>query len=63
MKAFMTINEAARVTGLSQYYLRRGVRDGTVPYIRSGTKYLINLPRLLEQIDAPEAWVGEVEKD
>lgn len=49
---FMTISQAARVTGLSQYYLRNGCKDGSVPHIRSGEKYLINLPRLLEKLDA-----------
>ncbi|MCD7770408.1 MAG: excisionase family DNA-binding protein [Oscillospiraceae bacterium] len=52
MKAFLSIQETARITGLSQYYLRQGVRNGTVPHIRSGTKYLINLRRLLKTLDA-----------
>ncbi len=52
MVPFVSISSAARITGLSQYYLRQGVRNGTVPHIRSGTKYLINLPRLLKTLDA-----------
>ena len=36
IKPFMKIKEACAVTGLSQIYLRRGVRDGTIPHIVSG---------------------------
>lgn len=49
---FMKIKDAARVTGLSMYYLRNGCKDGTVPHVKSGTVYLVNVPRLLEKLDA-----------
>ena len=49
---FMKIKDAARVTGLSMYYLRNGCKDGSVPHVKSGTVYLINMPRLLEKLDA-----------
>lgn len=62
MIPFATISDAARITGLSQYYLRQGVRNGTVPHIRSGTKYLINLPRLLETLDALPAKEEETDE-
>lgn len=51
---FMKIKDAARVTGLSMYYLRNGCRDGSVPHVKSGTVYLVNMPRLLEKLDALE---------
>lgn len=51
---FMKIKEASQVTGLSMYYLRNGCKDGTVPCIKSGTVYFINVPRLLEKLDATE---------
>ena len=53
----MKIKEASQVTGLSMYYLRNGCKDGTVPYIKSGTVYFINVPRLLEKLDAAESEV------
>lgn len=31
----MKIDEACQVTGLSRFYLRRGVRDGSIPHIKS----------------------------
>lgn len=47
---FQKIPEACRTTGLSMYYLRRGCRDGSVPHIKSGTVYLINVPALLKKL-------------
>lgn len=49
---FMKIKDASRATGLSQYFLRRGCRAGTIPHIKSGTVYLINMPALLRLLDA-----------
>lgn len=48
---FQTITEAARTTGLSQYSLRRGTKDGSVPHVKSGNRTLINIPLLLEYMD------------
>lgn len=48
---FQTIESAARSTGLSQYFLRRSVRDGSCPHIKSGSTYLINVPLLIEQLN------------
>lgn len=47
---FQKIVQAARTTGLSQFYLRSGCKDGTVPHIKSGTTYFINIPALLEKL-------------
>lgn len=51
-RTFLKLTDAAEVTGLSTYYLRRGCRDGSVPHIRSGNKYLVNVKALLEIEDA-----------
>lgn len=48
---FQTIPEAAQTTGLSQYFLRHGAKNGTVPHTRSGNRILINVPLLLERMD------------
>ena len=47
---FLNIERACEVTGLSQYYLRNGCKDGSVPHVRSGRVYLINVPALLRQL-------------
>lgn len=48
---FQTIADATRTTGLSQYYIRHGCREGTIPHIKSGNKFLVNIPLLLERMD------------
>ena len=47
---FMKIEAASRATGLSQYFLRRGCKDGSVPCIKSGTTYFVNVPALLKKL-------------
>ena len=49
---FLKIKDACRVTGLLQYYLRTGCKNGTIPHIKSGTVYFINMPALLHQLKA-----------
>lgn len=51
LKNFQSISEAAKLTGLSSFFIRRGCRDGTIPHIKSGTKFLVNVPLLIEQMD------------
>lgn len=53
MKPFQSINEAVRSTGLSSFYLRRGCKDGTIPHVMSGTKYIINVAALLKMLGVP----------
>ena len=50
-KPFMTLQETCRFTGLSVYSLRQGVKNGTIPHIVSGGKYLINVPLLLDRLN------------
>lgn len=49
-KPFLKIPDAAKVTGLSIYFLRHGVIDGSVPHVRSGKTYYINIPALLKKL-------------
>lgn len=49
---FLKIKDAANATGLSQYYLRRGCQDGTVPHIKSGATYFINMGAMLAKLNA-----------
>lgn len=51
---FQKITEACKTTGLSQYFLRQGCKNGTVPHIRSGGVYYINVPALVEQLGQNE---------
>lgn len=51
-KQFLKIREAATATGLSQYFLRNGCKDGSVPHIKSGKVYLVNVPALVRKLDS-----------
>lgn len=62
MKPFQSISETVRSTGLSSFYLRRGCKDGTVPHIMSGAKYIINVPALLKQLGVPEERIATNEQ-
>ncbi len=51
---FQKIGDACRTTGLSQYFLRKGCKNGTVPHVKSGSTYYINVPELLRQLNLDE---------
>lgn len=50
-KPFATIREACNITGLSQHYLRDGVKAGIIPHIKSGNTYMINVSLMMQQLD------------
>ena len=52
---FQTIDATSRITGLSRDFIRRGVKEGRVPYIRGGSgnsAYMVNVPLFLRQLEA-----------
>ena len=50
MTPFLRIPDACKATGLSQFALRRGCKDGTVPHIKAGTVYLVDVEALLKKL-------------
>ena len=52
MAVYMSIPETAKYTGLAVCYLRKGIKDGTIPVIMAGKKYLVNVPLMLEKLNA-----------
>ena len=48
---YQTLSGACRLTGLSINYLREGCKRGTVPHIRCGSEYRVNVPLLLRQLE------------
>lgn len=52
---YQTLSGACRLTGLSVHYLREGCKRGTVPHIRCGSEYRVNVPLLLRQLEAQSA--------
>lgn len=51
---YQKIREACATTGLSQYYLRNGCKDGSIPHVKSGGVYYINVPALLKKLEAAQ---------
>ena len=48
----MSVQDAARTVGLSEYYLRQELAKGNIPHIMCGRCIKINVPALLRQMDA-----------
>lgn len=49
---FQPINTTAEISGVSPWYLRQLLKNGKLPHIRAGNKVLVNVPRLLAELDA-----------
>lgn len=43
---FMSIKDAVKVTGLSEYYIRKNLKAGKIPHIRSDGKIFVNMVQL-----------------
>ena len=54
MIPFQKIAGACKTTGLSRYFLRQGCKNGTIPHIKSGGVYYINVQALVEQLGKKE---------
>lgn len=54
MPTMVTMNKAAEMTGIPYSALRRWIKSGEFTYyVMVGTKYLINLERLVEFLNTP----------
>lgn len=63
MPTMVTLNKAAEMTGVTYSALRRWIKSGTFTYyVMVGSKYLINLERLVEFLNAPAAGGGSNER-
>ena len=43
--------KASKYLGLSEYYLRKGIEENTIPYIKSGNKVYILIDALMNQLE------------
>ncbi len=48
---FGTINECAKMTGLSKFHIRQLVLQNKVKYIQAGIKYLVNVDNLVDYLN------------
>lgn len=47
----LKIRKVVPIVGLSEHCLRKGVRDGTIPHVRIGADYMINVPLLIDMLN------------
>lgn len=52
MKTYMTIRQTARETGLPEGTLRARLKRNKLPGLYAGSRYYINVPLLMEMLDA-----------
>ena len=57
-KMYVSIREASKITGLSEWFIRKNVTDGNIKSFRSGNKFLFSMKSLEEFINALE--VGDL---
>lgn len=48
---YQKIRDASAITGLPQWYLRNGCKAGSIPHIKCGAVYYINIPALMKQLE------------
>lgn len=51
----LTIKETARVTNLPVNFIRQLVWDNKIVYTKAGTKYLVNLDKLVEYLNTQDS--------
>ena len=44
-------NEVAATGILTEYAIRKGIKDGTIPHVKIGSRYLVNFGKLLAMIE------------
>lgn len=54
-----TLKTASELTGLSYDYLRKLCLQGKIVYVRAGSKYLINMEKLVDFLNRGEAAAGQ----
>lgn len=48
---YQSPTHAAYISGFSVWYIRQGCKTGTIPHIRVGRDYRVNMPLWLEQME------------
>ena len=48
---WQTIKKAAQTTGIYEHRIREWCKQGTVPGFYSGTRFYINMPAFIEQLN------------
>ncbi len=62
-RSTLSIEETARTLGVSTATIRRALKDGRIPHMRLGDRYLISVEVLSELLGAPVRIEEPVEDD
>ncbi len=57
---FQTIRQTAKLGILSEYNLRLRLAQGRLPGVYSGNRFMVNVPMLMQKLDAESEQGGEV---
>ena len=67
MKPFATIKDTAAMTGFSQSFLRRLVKNRTIPFVRVGkgatATYMVNVRGFIQRMSEDSLINGDPEKE
>lgn len=51
---YQSIKDTVKTSGLSEFYLRKLLKVGKLPHIKSGNKVFVNVPQLVERLEKGE---------
>lgn len=51
---YMSISDAAKASGMSAHYIRDLVKANKIKHVKSGMKYLINYPKMMDYFETLE---------
>lgn len=57
---FQTIRQTAKLGILSEHNLRLRLAQGRLPGVYSGNRFMVNVPMLMQKLDAESEQGGEV---
>lgn len=50
----VTVKEAAKLTGMTEYFIRNKLRNNEIVYVKTGTKYLINFNLFIDFLNGKQ---------
>ena len=60
-QALWSVEETAAWLGVSQHYVRQGIRDGLIPCLRIGNWFRVRRDKLMEALEAGGLPIGQTE--
>lgn len=48
----LTIQQTAKLTGISEFHIRKLLRENKIVHIRTGVKYLVNFDKFIEYLNS-----------